>query len=392
MRDAMFPTCLFIRRTLLGALSCCAAMAAVMAGARPATASQDIGMPNGTIAYAMVSLYWGIHQTPDGKQECPQGLNILGPREQFKVMFPDNGHERNLADTQLKYEIDTFFPSTEPDRFPYHDAGGAVAPGMNLDDEVGPNDFTSPEGEQGIDNQLFRAIGCNPIYRGPEGPFYYYDSRHVVTERYNRTLVEVKGIDSLVDDNDVQVNIFRGLDRLLTDATGETVMPGGSQRIDTKFGAKFIQHLRGRIVDGVLTTEPTTIIFPFATFGTPMDITMKAARIRMKLGPEKAQSLIGGYVDVEDWYSQIVRSKPTHHQSYGQLSSPSLYKALRRLADAYADPKTGANTAISTAIQSDFVQVFLVRPPSTLATAPSHGRIMHVQEALGRQKADDGRR
>jgi hypothetical protein len=37
--------------------------------------------------------------------------------------------------------------------------------------------------------------------------------------------------------------------------------------------------------------------------------------------------------------------------------------AMRRLADGYPDPKTGVNTAISSAVTVKFAQVFARHPP-----------------------------
>ena len=69
--------------------------------------------------------------------------------------------------------------------------------------------------------------------------------------------------------------------------------------------------------------------------------------------------MIGGYADVETWYTQLIRNDSTHHLSNGQMSALSLHKALHRLADAYPDPRTGANTAISSALDAKFTQVFI---------------------------------
>ncbi len=33
------------------------------------------GLKNGTIGFALVGARWAIHQTPDGKVECPAGFN-----------------------------------------------------------------------------------------------------------------------------------------------------------------------------------------------------------------------------------------------------------------------------------------------------------------------------
>ncbi len=59
----------------------------------------------------------------------------------------------------------------------------------------------------------------------------------------------------------------------------------------------------------------------------------------------------------------------THHAAYGQASAASIYKALRRLADGYPDPKTGQNTAISGAMDLKFVQVYVIHPEAEKVAA-----------------------
>lgn len=346
--------------TLLGAGVACAA---------DATAPKDE-----TIAYVLTDLHWGIYESADGKTECPQGFNE-GNREQFKKLFPDDGQKRTLVDTQLRREIDGWYPTTAPDQFVFHEAGGPTAYGLNLDGKVGSNDFTSPEGEKGVDNQLYRVLGCVRNYRPPEGAIQGFDNDEVVKDVYNRILIELTDVDSLVNDSDVQVTMYRGRDPIMLDATGKNAIPGGSQRVDTRWGGKYIQHLRGHITDGVLTTEPADLVYPWAVFYIPTDEYMHAARLKLKLSPTSAEGLIAGYTDIETWYSQLMRSYSTHHQSYGQSSAPSIYKEFRRLADAYPDPKTGANTAISSALLAKFAQVIIV--PASKAPAQIEAAVPH---------------
>jgi len=45
-----------------------------------------------------------------------------------------------------------------------------------------------------------------------------------------------------------------------------------------------------------------------------------------------------------------------------------MYRALNRLADAYPDPETGKNTAISTALDVKFTQVFILHPAQEVAS------------------------
>jgi hypothetical protein len=322
-----------------------------------------------TIAYVVTDMHWAIWESKDGKTECPQGFNDGGPREQFKQLFPNNGSQRALADTLLRREIDSWYPTTAPEPFEFRYASGPTSYGMNLDGKLGPDDFTSPDGEAGVDNNLYRVLGCINNYRPPNGSFYIFDRGEIPRERENRILIKLTGVHSLQNDDKVQVTMYRGLDPLLKDATGEKNVPGGSQRIDAHWGAMYIQHMHGKIIDGVLITEPTDLIYPWAVFDLATDEYMHAARLKLRLSPTQAEGLMAGYSDIESWYSQATRSYSAHYFSYGQESASSMYKALRRLADGYPDPKTGANTAISSALGMSFVQVYIDPSSRQIATS-----------------------
>jgi hypothetical protein len=343
----------------------------VAVGASAARAAGAAAAPKErTIGYVMTSLYWSIYQTPDGKTECPKGFND-GPREQYDALFPA-GKKRTVIDTQLKLESETWFPSGSPDPTPFHEATGRVSYGMNLDGKIGPNDFLSPDGEAGIDNQLYRALGCIIGFRGPDGVEFIFEQKDIRDSRFNRMMIELTDVDDLTNDNDVTVTFYRGLDRLLTDASGNRVIPGGSQRIDARFGKRLITKMHGKIVDGVLSTEPVDeLTLPWTTLDGPPTEILRDARFRLRLTPASAEGMIGGYADVESWYRLMLRNDSTHHLSNGQISGISLYKALRRLADAHPDPKTGAMTAISAALDAKMVQVFIQHPQESAVKAAS---------------------
>jgi hypothetical protein len=334
----------------------------------PPTSAAELPPPkDGTIAYVLTDLHWAVFESADGKTECPQGYNE-GNREHFKKLFPEDGTSRTLLETQLRREVDGWYPTTAPEQFKFLEAGGPTAYGLNLDGKVGQNDFTSPEGDKGVDNQLYRVLGCIRNYRPPEGAIQGFDNDEVTKDVYNRLIIELSGVHSLVNDDDVQVMIYRGRDPILLDATGKNAIPGGSQRVDVHWGSKFIQKMHGRIRDGVLTTDPADFVYPWAVFYIATDEFMHAARLKLNLTSTRAEGLIAGYLDIESWYSQLMRSYSTHHQSYGQSSAPSIYKALRRLADGYPD-RSGANSAISSALLAKFTQVHIV--PASKAQAAS---------------------
>lgn len=355
-------------RILQGAFLCALILTATARADDSLSALRD-----GRIGYVMTNLFWSVYQTEDASQECPKGFND-GPREQFEALFP-TGTERTVVDTQLKQETETWLPTAEPDGFEFHEVEGGLSYGLDLDGRDDPEDFTHPDGTPGIDNQVYRAVGCVIGFRGPDGVEYIFQDKAIVDERYNRMMIELSGVDDMVNDDDVTVTLYRGQDRLLTDATGLKVMAGGSQRVDTRWGAGLIRETKGRIVDSVLTTEPIAeVVIPWQNLRVPSIHVIRDMRFELELTPDGADGLIAGYADVDIWYKQLIRNDSTHHLSNGQISSISLYKALRRLADAYPDPETGENTAISTALDVKMAQVFVVHPaePGEDADSTTH--------------------
>ena len=320
--------------------------------------TNDSALRDRAIGYVMTDLFWSVYQTPDAKQECPRGFND-GPREQFEQLYPY--HEGlTVEETQLKQEIETWHPSTEPDGFEFLEVEGEISWGLNLDGEVGPNDFVHPDGSPGIDNEVYRAVGCVIGFRGPDGVEFIFQNKAIIDERYNRMMVELTEVDDLENDDSVTVTVYRGMDRLLTDATGSRVMPGGTQRVDRRWGQNLIRQIGARIVDSVLITEPIgELIIPWQNLSVPSIQLFRDARFELDLSAEGATGLLAGYADVDTWYYQLIRNDSTHHLSNGQISGISLYKSLRRLADAYPDPETGENTAISTALDVKMTQVFI---------------------------------
>ena len=346
---------------------------AMGAGGTAAADDASSAIVDRKIGYVVHEKHWDVYVTEE-KTEC-RGFND-GPREQWKILFPDNGRKWTFAETQLAREGEIWFPSTEPEPFPFYEVVGSISNGLNLDGKIDPNDFTSPKGEKGIDNQLYRATGCINAYRGPDGFHYNYLQKQMITNGYNRISIELSDVDSLVNDDDVTVTSYRTRDWLTTDANG-AFFEGGTQRVDYRWGKKFITRFHGKIVDGVLTTEPADIYFPDVDVHTNFSNQyIRGGRYKLKLTPNGAEGHLAGYADVITFYEALNQTMSTSHQSYGQLSSPSLYRALHRLADGYPDPKTGANTAISSALQLKFVQAFM-----------DHSQAETVPKKVAEQKA-----
>ncbi|WP_129782419.1 hypothetical protein [Peristeroidobacter soli] len=330
---------------------------------------------DGRLAYIITTRHWAVYPGKDLKTECPKGTND-GPREQFEKQFPTNGAKRTLVDTQLMREGRQWFPSTEREPFEFKEVAGKVSYGMDLDGQVKPTDFVGPDGEKGIDNQLFRAIGCISSYRPPGGHWRTSETQTLRRYNYNRFVIEITGVDSLENDAQVTVKSYRSLDPLMTDASGESFTPGAPQEIDERWGAFAQSTWTGKIVNGVLITDPADLVMPTAmSFGTTANHELRGVRFKLTLTPESAKGFMAGYAGVDDFIRHLNVSSATAIQSYGQLSSPSLYRAMHRLADGYPDPKTGEMTAISSALEVEFTRVFLTRGSATTGENPQLSQV-----------------
>lgn len=321
------------------------------------------------IGYAMTRRAWAVHRTPGFKVECPNGLND-GPREQFAQLFPqDKGQKWSLEQSQLAREGDIYFPARSEDGFVFKEAQGKIAPGLNLDGKTDANDFTDTDGVKGVDNQLFRALGCLAGWNGDGIPFInFQDTTYLRRHISNRYMFEISEVDDLINDPDVTVTTYRGLDPLLSDATGDGFVPGGTQRVDERFGKIYQARLKGKIVDGVLiTNEPVDGLIPNSiAFDTSGHQLLRGMQFHLKLTPDRASGIIGGYADIYSWMLQFKTSWGTHHAAYGQVASQSLTRAMYRLADGYPD-RTGQNTALSAALDGDWIQVYIEHPPKAVA-------------------------
>jgi hypothetical protein len=205
-------------------------LSTVLLGA-PAAADEG-ALRDRTIGFVLTHKSFALWQSADGKTECPQGMNV-GPREQFKALYPDDT-PRKFAETQLEREGEIHFPDTTPEpALFFREPVGKIGVGLNLDGRVDDNDFQSQDGRvTGIDNQMYRVVGCTDNYRGPEGQARHFIQSYMQKFNYNRWIIELTDVDDLANDPEVKVAIYRGLDNLTQDAAGNFTS-GGTQRVTT---------------------------------------------------------------------------------------------------------------------------------------------------------------
>lgn len=252
-------------------------------------------------------------------------------------------------------------------------AGGPISYGMNLDDTVDGRATTktckhekfasNPDGEKNIDNQLYRVIGCSAGFR--ELDFIDgYASQERKTSGRGLILIEVTGVDDPKNDDDVRVTFYRAVGQMPQDSR-RRVLPFGSYVIDTDANGvpRYGASARGKIVNGVLITEPVDATLP--SYGQTSYFVMGIRDMRLKLAiaadGKTAKGTLAGYYDLDRWIHYMTNIE--YLMVLGTLNCPSVYEAVHRLADGYPDPKTGQCTAISSAFNIEAAAAFVVHPP-----------------------------
>jgi hypothetical protein len=215
--------------------------------------------------------------------------------------------------------------------------------------------------EQGVDNQYWRAVGCNINHRGsPErDPTKWQLTWDNNRDKMPAWLFTITG-DDLSKDGEVTVTFQKALERVSRDANG-FVRSDSTFRVDPD--PRWANRpMKGSIKDGVLTvTEPGEIHLS----GDPYHITeldMTNARLRLNLTPGehgRVEGVLGGYIPWRRVFF-VYGSSGYNEETMIGTDIPSVFYALRRHADAYPDPKTGENTAISTSFRIVAVPAYTI--------------------------------
>ncbi len=376
-------------------------LAAGIALAVAGAASAQVAPPDRTIGLVIGGWRFGLYETENAKTECPDGFQFK-QAQNYAAQFP-TPEARKAREQQFGYYVNRgpngenafYFPTTVTDPLPFRAAQGATAIGMDLDGDaqgqgagasLPHGNFLSPTGERGVDNQLYRVIGCTPGWR-KGGMIEGIVSQYLRSEAQPRLLLEITDVDSEVNDDSVVITTYRGRDPVAADSR-DRLIPWLSQRIDYKSGRRYVQRLRGRITDGVLTTEPADVRLPsYEQPDMAGDRLIKRMRLRLTLTPTGAEGLLGGYVDLESWYLMYAKTWGAHTIADVEgWSGPATYQALKTFAD-YRDPATGRVTGISAAYEVSFARAFIVHTPqgdAVVAEALSAERPVPIRQTANR--------
>ncbi len=222
--------------------------------------------------------------------------------------------------------------------------------------------FTSLNGETGVDNQMYRLMGCVEAWRS-YGHIENNANGHRLSSGLGMILMEITGIDDLMNDDSVKVSFYRGVGSFTIDSEGR-VLPFTSYEIDHDNGVpRYDDRVSGKIVGGILTTDSADVNLPH--FGNYQYIRqlIRDMQIEVDITPDsgKTSGMVYGYYGVEQFYSYVrgmLRNFPNRHK----YSCSPIYVAAHDLADGHPDPETGECTTLSSAFKFEAVRAFINHP------------------------------
>jgi hypothetical protein len=322
---------------------------------------------------------WFAPATTTTDEQCPQMNGKPTEDDVYRYLSADEAEvvRARFADKGITYGLDSerrgprrlslaAFPAIVPDPGLFEPVTD-IADGLDLDGHDGAGqppsgvrkhgNFTAPDGRTGIDNQLLRVMGCVPGYRGRNG----YSNQTPNARRADgniTTLIEVSGIDNDQNDSNVEIALIHSMDKPIRDNAGKVFIPGYTFRptLDPNF-ALYNTRVRGRIVDGVIVTDPVeSLIF---NPGQGPAINFHRARFRIVPQPDgTAKTLLGGYLE---WKN--IRINSGYSEGLFGYKIDALYYGLRRHADGLWNAATGEYDGISVAYDIDAVPAFLTPLP-----------------------------
>ena len=361
-------------------------LAACSPGAPERLEARDGGfVRDGRAAFVVTHFAYALGPDTQGTAQCPNGMSqnvveIFGETEE--------GRRRPGEDTQSYSErlqaggmaisaaADGRNYCMHPDIAPEDphtrilSSAEALAEGLDLDgvnsrstadQQSGLLDFSDGEGRAGIDNQFWRAVGCNRSFQS-DGLSNEFEIT-MYTGSWG-ILVTLDDLDDLENDDHVKVGFYANADPIQLSPTREALeFATYAMAQDPAYRAE----TTGKITNGVLTTEPVDVRFENDVNGLMLDRTLKDARVQAQLSEAGVlEGYLGGYTPVEELYdfqfgyrsarlangelAPVQRRLGTANGAARVLghTCQGAWQSLHRLADGRRDPETGHFTAIST--------------------------------------------
>jgi hypothetical protein len=226
--------------------------------------------------------------------------------------------------------------------------GGGTEPGTCPHD-----DFEAPDGTPGIDYGLWSFLSLyEPLQKSQ-----LVDSvvSSAVKNGEMSIVMELGGVDDLVNDDEVTVQIFSTEDSPLVGTDGE-VLPNGTLAVhpDTKFHSTIAT---GQIKDGVLEAGPFDVSIKFFIQIVDANMLLTDSRIRLTLGNGTASGILSAHWSVAQ-IDEIIGTPTTQNGNAAGFDYTEFLAAMVA-ADAGYDEESGECTSFTTIFRLEAVTAFL---------------------------------
>jgi len=388
-----------LRRTAVAS-----SLALLAAGGSPIAAEAQLVAQNGHAGFVVSHIEYALSHDADETGACPEGMTQGD--DNFGDVFVDRPDLRKAEDEKEDKYIRRVFshaassPETknlclnpelggpDPD---FRTVTGPNVPvyGIDLDGRdsqtSGPlqpgtcthDDFVGMNEETGIDNQFFRVVGCSKSFQSTGQSNTY--AIEMLTGAWG-ILITLDGVDDLLNDDSVRVGLYANADPIELSPTREPLR-NATYAIDQD--PRFRASARGRIVDGVLTTDPVAVRFHKITNNIRLERPLLEARLHMTFTDSGGlEGYLAGYTPVEDMYDlqygfrngkdgsgqpSPLRLRTISSIGQGRVlghTCNGAYYALHELADAHPNSETGKCTSISTQYRVEAIPAFVVDLPT----------------------------
>ncbi len=239
-----------------------------------------------------------------------------------------------------------------------------TADGIDLDGRVSDagdgdgcfkEDFVSPDGRPGIDNQLGTLLPLVEELVGSENIDALLDG--AIANGQLLIMIALSNVDDPQNDDCVDVRVGAGLGTPFLDADG-AYEPYQTFGFDEE-RAETSTLVAGRIAGGVLEAGPGRVNLPVQILDASFNLDMRFSRVRLEVqhdalgGGVALRGFIGGGILVDD-FSQVVSGLNIGDDIVG-----AVVPLLRPLADLEIDPEEGICRRVSGAFQFESTPAFL---------------------------------
>lgn len=369
-----------MKKHALALLASCAALAA----APEAMAKWHQGY---VVEYYGLQSHWAVdpNSTVGPKDaQCPNGYNDPDWNKNFKTSWRTQAEVDQVINRPGGFSFGTPLGNRGPNpgmnvyRDPtmipdpgIEEVRTNIGHGFDLDGNPATG-FTSPDGKRtGLDNAVYKAMGCLVEYRGPAhvpGKFVPEDASYYPNDEMRQgvftmlIMLSGEGNDPKNDPN-VKVGFYIAKEQLAKLHNNE-IAPDYSYRIDPD--PRFMSVVEAKSVNGVITPKaPLDFINIRDAHTRPYfvpELTLYKPTFELKVRDDGVlDAKVGGYRNWKQLYWGWAAGGSTT-ETAREVDLVGLWYALERRADGVPDAKTGKNTAISAAYQIYGVPTFMISP------------------------------